>query len=223
MNEADQLDEQYKSYINELVYIYQDAKPSLDLYNQRLLNLLKEHRLHKIENHDWYSRIHLSGKNKYDPEFNYHKYDPIYKNYVQYYNEMIWNIFLNARTFEDLDIKLARKVNKDFKLNKDIDSKLSYRNPPKEVISSIAGKYLFEKDTLILLIKENQLYESTYDDVDVIYVFEKDYKVGFLRYLNDSTFYRNIKQNLKLNADGSVSIIKMYDRKEKVLKRINDD
>ena len=223
MNQADQMDKEYESYINDLVYIYQDLKPSLDLYNQRLLDLLKEHRLHKIENHAWYSRMHLSGKNKYDPEFNYHKHDPIYKNYVEYYNEMIWNIFVNARSFEDLAIKLSRKVNKDFNINKDIDDKLSFYKAPKGVISSIAGKYLFEKDTLTFLIKENQLYESTYDNKDITYVFEKDYKVGFLRYLNDSTFFRNIRHNLRVNADGTLSIIPLNNRVPIPLKRIKDD
>lgn len=223
MSQVNQMDKEFKPYIDELVFLYQDCKTILDLYNQRLLDLLKEHRTYKINNHDWYSRMHLPKNQKIIPEFEYFKYNATYKNYVRYYKQMIWNIFLNARTFEDIAIKVSQKINTDFNLNKDLTEKLNIQIPSQKLITSMKGNYLFGKDTITFTEKNNQLYESTLDSINLLITFEKYHKVGELRYLGDSIFYRNYRQNLKLNADKTMSIIQMNNRKEVKLTRINDD
>ena len=187
-NHIDEVDEKYEKYVDELVYLYQDNKPLVDLYYDRLKTLLYEHRMYKIKNFDWYSRMNKTDQRQQE-EYEYYKFNPIYKNYVRFYNDMIFNLTLNLRNFEDVSIKLCRQLNKDFNLGRDIDKELRFENPPKGLLENITGTYLLrEKDTLSFIQKNGQLYESTYDDKELVYIYQRMIKVGELYYLNNCNF-----------------------------------
>lgn len=223
MNHTDQLDKRFKKHVDMLVYLYQDQKPMIELYYDRLKTLLYEHRMHKIKNHSWYAR--MNETNKTDPkEYEYYKFDPIYKNYVRFYNEMIYNIIINSRLFEDYAIKFCFKVNDEYKLGRNLENEFSFQNPSKELLTSLSGKYLTtNKDTLTFIEKNSQLHENTYDNQNFTYVFEKGKKVGLLRYLGNNTFYRNHRENLRVNKDGSISIVRIASNNSFPLTRINND
>tara|TARA_R110002050_G_scaffold131228_2_gene252972 strand:- start:758 stop:1804 length:1047 start_codon:yes stop_codon:yes gene_type:complete len=219
----DQVDKKYEKYVDELVYLYQDKKPLIDLYYDRLKTILYEHRMYKIKNFAWYSRMNKTNKRDQE-EYEYYKFNPIYKNYVRFYNDMIYNLAINLRNFEDLTIKFSRQLNYDFKLGRDIDKELGFKNPSKELLQSISGNYLIrDKDTLSFIEKNGQLYESTFDNQQIVYVFERMIKVGELRYLGDSIFYRNYKENLKVNKDGSLTVFSFTNTREDKLKLLNND
>ena len=219
----DQVDKKYEKYVDELVYLYQDKKPLIDLYYDRLKTILYEHRMYKIKNFAWYSRMNKTNKRDQE-EYEYYKFNPIYKNYVRFYNDMIYNLAINLRNFEDLTIKFSRQLNYDFKLGRDIDKELGFKNPSKELLQSISGNYLIrDKDTLSFIEKNGQLYESTLDNQQIVYVFERMIKVGELRYLGDSIFYRNYKENLKVNKDGSLTVFSFTNTREDKLKLLNND
>ena len=219
----DQVDKKYEKYVDELVYLYQDKKPLIDLYYDRLKTILYEHRMYKIKNFAWYSRMNKTNKRDQE-EYEYYKFNPIYKNYVRFYNDMIYNLAINLRNFEDLTIKFSRQLNHDFKLGRDIDKELDFKNPSKELLQSISGNYLIrDKDTLSFIEKNGQLYESTLDNQQIVYVFERMIKVGELRYLGDSIFYRNYKENLKVNKDGSLTVFSFTNTREDKLKLLNND
>ena len=219
----DQVDKKYEKYVDELVYLYQDKKPLIDLYYDRLKTILYEHRMYKIKNFAWYSRMNKTNKRDQE-EYEYYKFNPIYKNYVRFYNDMIYNLAINLRNFEDLTIKFSRQLNYDFKLGRDIDKELDFKNPSKELLQSISGNYLIrDKDTLSFIEKNGQLYESTLDNQQIVYVFERMIKVGELRYLGDSIFYRNYKENLKVNKDGSLTVFSFTNTREDKLKLLNND
>tara|TARA_R110002111_G_scaffold85789_1_gene134470 strand:- start:754 stop:1800 length:1047 start_codon:yes stop_codon:yes gene_type:complete len=219
----DQVDKKYEKYVDELVYLYQDKKPLIDLYYDRLKTILYEHRMYKIKNFAWYSRMNKTNKRDQE-EYEYYKFNPIYKNYVRFYDDMIYNLAINLRNFEDLTIKFSRQLNHDFKLGRDIDKELDFKNPSKELLQSISGNYLIrDKDTLSFIEKNGQLYESTLDNQQIVYVFERMIKVGELRYLGDSIFYRNYKENLKVNKDGSLTVFSFTNTREDKLKLLNND
>jgi len=221
MNQTDELNNQYKEYIEELLFLYEDVRFQIDGYNLRLEQMLGEHRMYKIKNHDWYSYGVLDEKGKKE-ELDYYKYNPTYRNYVSYYNEMIINIVIPARLFSDKAIKLCRKINSDFKLNRDIDEELSFTNPPSEILQNVIGTYVTKKnDTLLFEERNNQLYESTFDGRDFDYYTNPYIIVGDLRYLSDSIFYRNVRENLQLNADGSLTLINVFGKEPIKLKRIS--
>ena len=219
----DQVDKKYEKYVDELVYLYQDKKPLIDLYYDRLKTILYEHRMYKIKNFAWYSRMNKTNKRNRE-EYEYYKFNPIYKNYVRFYDDMIYNLAINLRNFEDLTIKFSRQLNHDFKLGRDIDKELDFKNPSKELLQSISGNYLIrDKDTLSFIEKNGQLYESTLDNQQIVYVYERAIKVGELRYLGDSIFYRNYKENLKVNKDGSLTVFSFTNTREDKLKLLNND
>ena len=221
MNQTDELNNQYKEYIEELLFLYQDVRIKIDFYNKELEEMLEEHRMYKIKNHSWYSGDIKTGKRKPE-EFEYYKYNPIYRNYVSYYNEMIMNIIIPSRLFSDKAIKLSRKINSDFNLNRNLDIELSLKNPTSEMIQSIIGTYVNKRnETLIFEERNKQLYESTFDNKGLNYSKESYFVVGELRYLADSIFYRNSIENIQLNSDGRISIINIFNKKPIMLKRVS--
>ena len=220
MDQADQVDPRYKEYIDDLVFLYEDVKPLIDLYYSRLKTMLYEHRMHKIKNHPWYSRMNETEETN-NKEFDYYKFDPVYKNYMRFYNDMIYNITLSMRNFQDRAVKFCRKANINFTLGRDLDKKISFSYPTEKMLNSIKGKYLIgDKDTLTFTVKNKQLYESTYDDIETTDLYSSRYKVGELRYLGDSVFYRNFGENLQLTKEGNLSIINITRSRTTLLKRI---
>jgi len=223
MSHTDQLDDSYNDEINELLYLYEDLRNSIDNFYSGLLDMLLEHRQHMIKNHNWYSKKNIKAELSKE-ELNYYKYDSIYKNYVSFYDDMIRNITLPARVFQDKAIKFCNKTNNNLRLNKDLKS-LTMHIPKEDLLQQIKGNYLYRnKDTLTFTIKKNQLYESTYDKVNVRLDFKNYSSAGILRQLNDSTFYRNPKQNLVINEKGELYFINSFAfEKTMLLKRIDND
>ncbi|PQJ82008.1 hypothetical protein [Polaribacter glomeratus] len=135
---------------------------------------------------------------------------------------MIRNVIIPSRLFEDYAIKFCSKINSEFNLNRDIDKEFSITNPSSKILKSVVGTYVNKKnDTLFFEERGNQLYESTYDKKNFQYNSQRRFIDGNLRYLNDNLFYRNRVENIKLNADGSVSLINIFYNKPISLRRIS--
>jgi len=93
------------------------------------------------------------------------------------------------------------------------------------MIEKIAGTYrndLEDKD-LELSIVEGVLANTTYEsdsraDSDISY--NAYYRNMDMRYLGDSIFYLNDNQDLRLNADGIITLLGNFDRDDITLTRL---
>ncbi|NVJ64378.1 MAG: hypothetical protein HWD84_09145 [Flavobacteriaceae bacterium] len=213
MNHIDELDEDFAANLEQLVLIYQDAIPMVIQYMDGMLSILDKHKEYQYQNFEWFSKSNLFYVNS-EEEYRYYMYDPIYKNYMTVYREMYINILINSRWTIDQSLKAIRQL--DTKLEEETGLDEYLLEAPQELINSMAGTYHFEEKSsdLILENRNGQLYESTYEG-DSFYgrAFDSQFIPGDLRYLGDSLFYHDVRSNLRLNADGSISLEDIFGSK----------
>ncbi len=210
MNHTDELNDEFAEDLERLIIIYQDAIPAIKYYMDGMFTILQEHKKYKYENYEWYAEGSLFQKRS-DAEYEYYIHDPFYKNYMAVYREMYINIVVNARWFNDLSIKAIQRL--EAKL--DLESALNSFTLPvqKELIESMKGTYEFEEKSsdMILEVRNDQLFESTFEgDGFFGKAFDSQYITGELRYLGDSLFYHDVISNLRLNADGTITIEEVF-------------
>lgn len=211
-NHTDELDNLYSEDMERLIIIYQNAAPQVNFYMKKLLDNLQDHKEHRFKNYAWYSERSL-WRNPSPEEFEYYKFDPIYKNYLSVYKEMYINIVSNARWFNNLAIDVISNLEKKMDLDNSIENLIP--KAPKGMIESMIGTYRFEGGNfeLILELRNNQLYNSTYQGTSFFgKAHDTKENPGKLRYLGDSTFHYNSTRNLILNADGSISIFSLISK-----------
>ena len=205
MNYANEIDIKFADNLEQLIIIYQDAIPEVLFYMDNMTDLLLQHKQHLIENYDWYNRSYLYKQHSKD-EYNYYMFDPNYKNYIALYREWYINIIINARWTIDQSIKavIDLETKLEFELPGDIIQKAS-----QELINSMVGTYRFkEKQSKLILENRNgQLYESTFEGGAFFgKAFDTQFITGELRYLGDSLFYHDVRSNIRLNSDGSITL-----------------
>lgn len=213
MNHTDELDEDFSENLEQLIFIYQDAIPMVIQYMDGMLSILSKHKEHQYQNYEWYSKVSLFHEYS-EEEYRYYMYDPIYKNYMTVYREMYVNILINSRWTVDLALKAIVQLETKLELEKSLDEFLL--EAPQELVNSMIGTYRFEEKTsdLILENRNGQLYESTFEGGSFFgRAFDTQYITGELRYLGDSLFYHDVRSNLRLNQDGSISLEDIFGSK----------
>lgn len=209
---TDELDPSYAEDMENLIIIYQDVVQQMDIYFDGMMNILEEHKRYLYENFDWYGGG--AFRQTSDEEYLYYMHHPRFKNYMKVYIEMYVNIMINSRWFIDLATKVIVQI--EAKLEKQVTNDL-IKIPPTALLENLSGSYAFKEKSspLTLEVKDNKLYDVTNKGQTYFgEAFDSQYIPGELRYLGDSTFYLNVLSNLKINADGTVTILELFFNRE---------
>ena len=219
---TDELDSRYADIILDARLIYEEIQNNINRYKNGLEEALKANRDYKALNYPWYHDGYLMRELNED-EIAFYTSDPMYKNQVAVYREYLINIVAPSRAFLDRALKLRRKLSGELGIETDRDE--NWQQTPDGMIEKIAGTYrndLEDKD-LELSIVEGVLANTTYEsdsraDSDISY--NAYYRNMDMRYLGDSIFYLNDNQDLRLNADGIITLLGNFDRDDITLTRL---